>query len=93
LDHEFKANIQEGKEGKAIYDYGGYLPYFGNGSDLYIDPGCLGNTESYSYLGKTYEKPSPDLCKNVKKFLAGTEYFQVQELEIYQVPGERSIFK
>ncbi|KAJ5073902.1 pep-cterm sorting domain-containing protein [Anaeramoeba ignava] len=62
------------------YDFEGG-PSFGKGvrNDLYINNGLKGG---YSFLGICYEKPS-EIQKFSHDFLAGSQNFQIQEIEIY----------
>ncbi len=56
-------------------------PIFGNGFDLFI---CdLANTTAScsSSLGNSYHHPQPSQGKS---YLAGAEYFQLSEIEVYQ---------
>ena len=59
--------------------------------DFLIYAGCLNNKKSYAEIGfGGYERPNSDICPDEETFLAGTdEYFQVSELEVYQVPERK----
>ncbi len=60
----------------ANYDYG---PVFGDGFDLFIASNSNVNNNSYSQLGYRYGRWRSD------DFLAGSKYFQTDEIEIYKV--------
>ena len=59
-------------------------PIFGN--DLLISDNSNSNTNSFSNLGYTYTHPEYSFeSERAKTILAGTFYFQVQEIEVFQM--------
>ena len=55
-----------------------------------IYAGCLNNKKSWAdEIGDRYERPNSDICPNRDTFLAGSNYFQVSEFEVYQVPERK----
>ena len=75
LTHALKCNLKNSNGEMAVTDYHSYLPGFGGGSDLSIDNNCFSNTNSYSYLGRTYETPYKEGSTEAKSFLAGSYHF------------------
>jgi hypothetical protein len=71
------------KEKYAICCMASSGPVFGCGYDIYISNNCNTNTDSVSNLGNSYSSYTSKY--NPKEFLAGAEYFQVAELEVYQI--------
>jgi hypothetical protein len=74
---------------EAIYCYASYGPAFGfNSCDLYISNMSNSNSISNSVdLGRTYEPPGSSYTpgsNEAKCFLAGSEWFQVSEIEVFQ---------
>ena len=70
----------------SIYSSPSYGPLFGRGKDLVIMDNSNTNTSSYSKLGNTYTHPEyPYGSEKSRKILAGTQYFKVQEIEIFQM--------
>ncbi|CDW86746.1 tldc domain-containing protein [Stylonychia lemnae] len=63
-----------------------FLMIFGRG-DIIINQDCNVNSESTSELGQTYELAKGRNPKNklTQQYLAGSEFFQVIEIEVYQV--------
>jgi hypothetical protein len=60
-------------------------PTFGTGHDICIADSCDKSTASFSYLGTTYEHPEYlNNSVQAKTFLAGSYYFKVAEIEVYQ---------
>ena len=60
-------------------------PIFGYGYDLFIKDRSNTN-DSHSNLGYTYTHPEfPKKCQRTKTILAGTEKFQVNEIEVFQI--------
>ena len=57
--------------------------------DFGIYEDCLSKKNSVAVIGDGYERPNSDICPDVKTFLAGSEYFQVSEFEVYQVPERK----
>jgi hypothetical protein len=64
----------------SIYCDPGYGPIFGN-NDIYVCNNANTSMGSHSYLGCTYEHPQPTQGQS---FLAGSNPFQLKEIEIYQ---------
>jgi hypothetical protein len=63
-----------------------YGPMFGLGQDLIIYDNSNIFSKSYSNLGKTYTHPEyPYGSEKTKTILAGSFYFQVQEIEVFQM--------
>ena len=60
-------------------------PIFGGGQDICISDSSNTNTDSYSNLGYTYTHPEyPYESERAKTILAGTYYFQIEEIEVYE---------
>ena len=57
--------------------------------DFGIPKDCLSKKNSFSGIGYGYERPNSDICPDARTFLAGSNYFQVSELEVYQVPERK----
>ena len=75
-----KMNIDPNQHQKAIYCKSGYGPTFYGGIIIYsnANTGC-------SNLGSSYKHPQYAYGSNeAKSFLAGSEDFQVSEIEVYQ---------
>jgi len=67
----------------AIYCSTRYGPYFGV-SDLEINDNSNVNIESYANLGYSYEHPDYEYRSDeADSFLAGSNYFQVSEIEVF----------
>ena len=60
-------------------------PNFGIGQDLRIVDQAASNTESYAYIGHSYSGPSGHATSSTfsQTFLAGTLYFQPDEVEVF----------
>ena len=74
----------------AIYSCSSYGPTFGGGyPDIYIAPEASSNSNSYSYLGYTYNLPSGHSYKSefARSFLAGSPNFQPDEVEVFYETG------
>ena len=74
---------------KAIFCYSSYLACFGggNGCDFYLSDQCNVNSSSSSDFGHSYELPegySAD-TPQAQSYLAGSDEFQVSEIEVFQV--------
>ena len=68
----------------TIYCHIGYGPTFGGGHDFHISDNSNTNTNSYSNLGHSYSHPDYAAGSNeAKSFLAGSNNFQVSEIEVY----------
>ena len=59
-------------------------PSFGIGHDLFISNDANSNTFSYSNVGLTYLHPEYK-SNEARSFLAGSQYFQLSEIEIYKI--------
>ncbi|XP_022799677.1 uncharacterized protein LOC111337607, partial [Stylophora pistillata] len=66
----------------GCYDRG---PSFGNGHDFYINSYASSNTNSNTDLGYTYSPPAGHSRDSsfTKSFLAGSHYFQPDEVEVF----------
>ena len=70
----------------SIYSSPSYGPLFGSGKDLVIYSSSNMNTTNYSNLGKTYTHPEYPLgSEKARKILAGSQFFKVQEIEVFQM--------
>ena len=68
----------------SIYSTPSYGPMFGSGTDLCSSLNRF--SSSYSNLGKTFTHPEyPYNTEKAKTILAGTQYFEVQEIEVFQM--------
>jgi hypothetical protein len=69
----------------AVFTYSQYGPTFGKGYDIFIANDANTTMDSYSNLGYSYTHPQYEYGTNeVKSFLAGSNYFQLDEIEVYQ---------
>ena len=76
-----KMNIDPNQHQKAIWCHSGNGPTFYGGIIIYSNA----NTRSQSNLGFCYKHPQYAYGSNeAKSFLAGSENFQVSEIEVYQ---------
>jgi hypothetical protein len=76
-------------QGGAISCSSSSGPAFGEGHDLYIENNADQNNDSYANLGcsfifANYEVESDE----AKQFLAGSYFFRVDEIEVYQLIGK-----
>ena len=70
----------------SIGSFEPFGPIFGAGNDICIYDCSNTNTDSFSFLGKTYSHPEyPYGSDRAKSILAGTHHFKVQEIEVFQV--------
>ena len=68
----------------SIVSHPYYCPTFGRGHDFHISNFSNMNTNSCSNIGQTYTHPEyPFGSHRAKTILAGTENFQVQEIEVF----------
>ncbi len=84
LEKRSKHSVK-GDGGWAIYDDKGYGPTFGDNHDIYIDGDFSMNTKNWAGIGKSYELPA-GISWNTdeqRTYLAGTEKFQVLDIETY----------
>ena len=66
---------------KSIKCVSYFRPIFGFGCDLHICNNANTTMGSYSNLGVSYQHPQPEQGES---YLAGTQYFQLSEIEVYQ---------
>ncbi len=77
-----KMKINQNQQSYAIECNGSYGPTFG---DIYICNDADSLLGSFSSLGKIYAHPKYAFgTNNSKKFLSGSEHFQLSEIEVYQ---------
>ena len=70
----------------SIGSHSKYGPVFGLGNDICISDNSITNTTSHSNLGATYTHPEfPFDSEKAKTILAGSIYFKVQEIEVFQL--------
>ena len=67
------------KAQEAIFCHSSWGPGFGGGTDLWISDNTNINTESYSYLGNTYELPPGQQ----NTFFTGSNSFTVTDYEVF----------
>jgi hypothetical protein len=81
---EWRFGLKSEEKWRAIYCDAGCGPCFGFGfCDIFVFDNCNANTHSRSYdLGQTYAN---DTGLDGRTFLAGWEYFQVQEIEFFEI--------
>jgi hypothetical protein len=65
----------------SIYCHSGYGSTFGRGHDIYIANNANTTAGSYSNLGNAYQHPQPNQGYS---YLAGSNHFQLSEIEIYE---------
>ena len=80
-----KFNIKEEEFKQAVYDDGSLGPTFGKGHDFSISSNSNLNEKSYSQLGCSYKVPSFITENEPNSFLAGSEHFNVAEIEVFSV--------
>ncbi len=70
----------------AIYNCGNGMPIFGAGQDISLKEFSNKYNNSSTRLGYSYKHPSyEDFSDEAKKFLAGSYYFQINDIEIYKL--------
>ena len=74
-----KLPLIPGKEQHGIYCSNTYGPSFGGGHDLHISENANTNTNSYSNLGFTYERPPGQQGT----FFTGGKNFTVTDYEVF----------
>ncbi len=80
-----KMKIDPNERQYAIGFHSSYGPRFGYGCDILIADNSNTTMFSYSYLGHSYKHPQYEEGTNeAKSFLAGSFYFQLDEIEVYQ---------
>ena len=69
----------------AIHGCSSYGPTFGGGHDIHIADQAASNTNSYTYLGHSYEPPTGYSYGSylAYTFLAGTNTFSATEVETF----------
>ena len=69
----------------AIYSYYDHGPIFGNGHDLFISSRASSSKSSYANLGYSYSLPQgyKYADSDAKSFLAGSSYFEPDEIEVF----------
>jgi hypothetical protein len=70
--------IRQINASNSIYCHPGYGPTFGGSHDLHICDSSNTTAGSYSYLGSFYQHPQG------QRFLTGSQYFQLSEIEVYK---------
>ena len=80
-----KINIVKSRSNYAIYSSNFYGPTFGTGYDLCVADQSNTNTNSYSYLGSAYQFKSSSHVKSYSSYLAGSNYFETVEVEVYHL--------
>ena len=77
--------IDQNQHEYAIYCQPGFGPTFGGGHDIYVANNANATMDSISNLGRTYKHPQYEFeTDEAETFLAGTEWFQLDEIEVYQ---------
>jgi hypothetical protein len=79
----FKAPLKDQNTPFAIYTYHSYGPVFGEGHDLFISNNAASNTRSYTNFNHNYQAPSG--VSDTSTILAGTNYFQPSEIEVFYI--------
>jgi hypothetical protein len=81
--HNLRPTIfKQQQEGNAIHTYGNRGPVFGSGYTLSVCDQCHTSNSSYSFFGSTYANDTGIAGNQV---LAGTQYFTVEEIEVFEV--------
>jgi hypothetical protein len=76
--------IDPNEHDEAIYCDSSYDPTFGGGCDIHIGNNA-NTTNSCSFLGVSYKHPQyEEETSEVESFLAGSQEFQLDEIEVYQ---------
>jgi hypothetical protein len=79
-----KMSIDDNRIQYAIECYSGYGPIFGRGNDICIRSDSNTTTHSSSNLGHTYKHSQYGFNTNeAKSFLAGSQYFLLSEIEVF----------
>ena len=77
-------SIKSDNHGNGIYSHSSYVPTFG-GHDFQISDSSNNNKNSFSNLGHSYKFDKITHGSNEAKiFLAGSNNFQVTEIEVFQ---------
>ena len=75
------SKIRQIYKSNSIYCGSYFGPIFGFGDDIHIGNNANTTMGSYSNLGVSYQHPQPEQGES---YLAGTQYFQLSEIEVYQ---------
>ena len=76
-----KMALKPHKKQYGLHCNSDYGPIFGGGRDLFISNAANSNTNSYSNLGHTYERP---FNQQGSTFLVGNQNFKVNEYEVFE---------
>jgi hypothetical protein len=83
-NNHVKIKIKPGGQ-NAICCHSSYGPRFGGGHDIFISSDSNTNQTSYSDLGHSYQLSTHTHgTEQAKSFLAGSNNFQVSEIEVFQ---------
>ena len=74
-------SIKQDMSYNVLWHHSSSGPIFGDDYDLFIISDANNNSDSYSYLGNTYEIPPGQ----TDTFLVGSNIFKVSEIEVFQV--------
>jgi hypothetical protein len=81
--HNFPARrfaLKAEEKDKAIYCWSDYGPHF---SDIGVSDNCNANSDSRTrFFGKTYNN---DTGLDGETFFTGSRYFQVKEIEVFEI--------
>ncbi len=81
-----KMKIDSNEHKYAIRCNSNFGPTFGNGYEIYIANNANTTTNSYSYLGYSYNWPQYAYGTNeARTFLSGSCQFQLDDIEVYQI--------
>ncbi len=84
-DQPLKLKIDSNRHESAIRCHPKFGPIFGSGDDICIADNANTTRKNYSRLGHTYKHPQYAQGTNeAKTFLAGSNRFQLDEIEVYQ---------
>jgi hypothetical protein len=77
--------INSSQTHQALHCYSDFGPSFGAGGDIVILDNANTTMDSYSNLGLTYKHSQHAFeTREAQSFLAGSYYFQLSEIEVYQ---------
>ena len=80
-----KMKINSSQTHQALHCYSDFGPSFGAGGDIVILDNANTTMDSYSNLGLTYKHSQYAFeTHEAQSFLAGSYYFQLSEIEVYQ---------
>jgi hypothetical protein len=81
-----KMKIDSNEHKYAIRCHPKFGPIFGSGDDIFIADNANISKSNYSRLGHSYKHPQYAFGTNeAKTFLAGSNRFQLDEIEVYQI--------